>query len=722
MPPRLPVSPRDERTARFVDLACLVALAAGLVVLWRWRVLGSATTVSTRGAGDTFSYFLPAYVYEASRVAHGGFPFWNPYQGAGVPFLATLQPGALYPGRLLMLVASPARAMGWSVFLHVLLALVGTYALCRRLGATALASATGAIVFATAFALPALSGPTLLEPGAWHPVIALAAVSIVQGGGWPWVVALGIAGAMPALAGGYQMTLYAVYVAGCFVLAALLDRRARGEPIGAVVWGLAVAGLLAFATAAPQLLTTFAWSAEASRQTKTLTNAQIIPLVTNEARSDRVWRFFFDGTPHGDAYYSIPVLLAAALAAVRLRPIGTALGLAALVTARLAVVAPGTWLFALYRAIPGFAIFRFPTRMLVMTSLLVAAGAALGVTALGRWPALAAPRRRRLVESAMLALVVLLLVSPFRNEWVFPWSDASPLARPNPAFLPGSTRPPADERASVPGDRFELGLAAFVRQGTLQRVRVLEDYEPLSSRRLGVFISTIAGQPPPRDDAFLPFTGAILTSTPSKRPDLFDLVSVGAIVVSPGAVPPVPVRGWTSVAEHGGFVTFRNDRALPRAYVVAHATFVADEAAALAGITVRWFTPRTDVVLVGTPSDDAERALAAAGQTELVPAHLAVDEPERLVVELDGTHAGVLVVTDAFAPGWEARVDGEPRRIWQANYLVRGIVVRPGDRRVELRYVAPGFAAGMWILGLGWTVFGAALALGIRRRGTTTVR
>src|SRR5262249_27253516 len=151
------------------------------------------------GVGDVFGYFLPAYQYQAERLAAGSFPFWNPYQGAGVPFVGVLQPGALYPPRLLLLVMSPAAAMTWCTFGHILLSLLGMYALGRRLGASTVGAAIAAIVFTTGFAMPWLHATALLEPGAWLPILALAVLEILRDGGWGWVLVLGAGTAMPPL-------------------------------------------------------------------------------------------------------------------------------------------------------------------------------------------------------------------------------------------------------------------------------------------------------------------------------------------------------------------------------------------------------------------------------------------------------------------------------------------------------------------------------------------
>ncbi len=76
----------------------------------------------------------------------------------------------------------------------------------------------------------------------------------------------------------------------------------------------------------------------------------------------------------------------------------------------------------------------------------------------------------------------------------------------------------------------------------------------------------------------------------------------------------------------------------------------------------------------------------------------------------------MLVLADAFAPGWEVAVDGRWRRLWQANHFVRAVVLRPGDRQVEFRYHAPGFALGMALFVVTWTVVLTALGMGRLRR------
>jgi hypothetical protein len=689
---------RERARPGVADAVALAALVVGAAVCWQWRIVATGTTFSLLNA-DTFGYFLPAYTYEADRIAHGGFPFWNPYQGAGVPFLAMMQPGALYPARLVLLLTSPASTMGWSAFGHVVLTIVGTYLLCRVLGARVLAATAGAIVFTTGFALPYLTQPAQLESGAWAPLVALGVVRILRGSGWGWTALLGVIGALPLLAGDMQTALYDAYAAAIVGLAVVLEERPSARTLGAACVRLAASGALAFATAAPQILTTWAWTAQSFRQREGLSDLAMLPLFTEGARHARLVGFFFRATSSDVWYLSIPVVALAAIALVRGRRLGLVLGFGALATAILGLVHPGTVLFDVYKAIPGFRTFRFPVRITFITTFLAALAASIGLTALGRERLLARPLPRRALDVAGLAVVVALLVLPYANPWELPWTAPLAHTEPDARFFPPPTRPPDDARVFVPGDRFELGLSMFTRQGMTQHVRVLQDYAPLSARRLGSFLSVVAGRLEPT----VSFDGA-MSSQKIARPDLLDLVAVRGIVALPGSLPAAAVPGWSEVGNLGMLRVYTNARALPRAYVVGRGRVVADDAAALALVASRSFDPRGEAVVVAGPDDENAREVAAAGATELVPATIAVDEPERVVVDLPAKSRGVLVLADAFAPGWEVTVDGVERTLWVANHLVRGVRVDVGDHRVEFRYRAPGFLSGVVLAAVAWTI------------------
>jgi hypothetical protein len=73
-------------------------------------------------------------------------------------------------------------------------------------------------------------------------------------------------------------------------------------------------------------------------------------------------------------------------------------------------------------------------------------------------------------------------------------------------------------------------------------------------------------------------------------------------------------------------------------------------------------------------------------------AQIASWRPDRVEVEVDSAHAGVVVLHDLYYPGWVAEVDGKPARLLRANVLFRAVEVNEGQHRVvfSFRPFAPG--------------------------------
>jgi uncharacterized membrane protein YfhO len=55
-------------------------------------------------------------------------------------------------------------------------------------------------------------------------------------------------------------------------------------------------------------------------------------------------------------------------------------------------------------------------------------------------------------------------------------------------------------------------------------------------------------------------------------------------------------------------------------------------------------------------------------------------------VEVDNKQSGILVVHEAYYPGWVAEVDGQPARILRTNVLFRGVEVGAGHHLVVFRF------------------------------------
>jgi hypothetical protein len=91
-------------------------------------------------------------------------------------------------------------------------------------------------------------------------------------------------------------------------------------------------------------------------------------------------------------------------------------------------------------------------------------------------------------------------------------------------------------------------------------------------------------------------------------------------------------------------------------------------------------------------------------------AHVTQDNPEAISVAVTATAPGLLVVSEIYAQGWQAFVDGTPAPILPTDHVLRGIPIPAGPHLVELRYQLPALEVGCLISGVAWI---ALLLLGV---------
>ena len=108
-------------------------------------------------------------------------------------------------------------------------------------------------------------------------------------------------------------------------------------------------------------------------------------------------------------------------------------------------------------------------------------------------------------------------------------------------------------------------------------------------------------------------------------------------------------------------------------------------------------TPRDCTVTAMAAGHDFHRTALVESETGLPPSASSpsVDEtrveiisfhPEHVVMEADSPAPALLVLAEAWYPGWTATVDGDPARCVPANAWMRAVEVPPGAHRVELRF------------------------------------
>src|SRR5262245_5696936 len=97
--------------------------------------------------GDGWLYSFLMRMLGGQMISAGVLPLSNPYTFAGWPFLATIQPGLLYPPNWLFAILPPATAMNIVVITTYHISLIGVYRYARCLELDRLSSLIAASAF-----------------------------------------------------------------------------------------------------------------------------------------------------------------------------------------------------------------------------------------------------------------------------------------------------------------------------------------------------------------------------------------------------------------------------------------------------------------------------------------------------------------------------------------------------------------------------------------------
>jgi Bacterial membrane protein YfhO len=160
---------------------------------------------------------------------------------------------------------------------------------------------------------------------------------------------------------------------------------------------------------------------------------------------------------------------------------------------------------------------------------------------------------------------------------------------------------------------------------------------------------------------------------------------------------------------------YRNTRAMARANVFYDVVGAASEDAAVSAMRAGGFDPRRSAVV------ESSSLPASPGGTAPAPSPVTISSYADTHVTLDvqAARAGVLVLSDAYAPGWTAEIDGRPVDIVPANLALRGVVLSAGHHVVTMDYSAPGLKPGIAGAIVSALVLAAVAALPSLRRRLT---
>jgi hypothetical protein len=123
---------------------------------------------------------------------------------------------------------------------------------------------------------------------------------------------------------------------------------------------------------------------------------------------------------------------------------------------------------------------------------------------------------------------------------------------------------------------------------------------------------------------------------------------------------------------------------LPRAYVIYDWEIYPKEEKALLQLgNPDWDINSKAIIISSETTGFQKPVLSKPHFSPAVISHYGIN---RVSLQINTDHEGLLVLNDTYYPGWKVFVDGTESEIFRTNYLVRGVFVPEGVHEIEFRY------------------------------------
>jgi len=690
--------------------------------------------------------FLPWELFSAHSLRNGEIPLWNPYSGAGSPFLANWQSTIFAPMKLPFYLFPSSRMFEIILILKVWLGSLFAFLFCRSLKMSAMASTVSALSFGFGGAIISCLrlfelNTLFLSPLFFLTVHRLSISPSASSTSWA-----SLATALLILSGHPEATIY-TFLGGGIYAAALGRWEKVFRRLFSLLLALAGGTLISSITLAPflEMLFTegFSYRAYALRESGPLwglpirLGSLVLP-VPVPSLPDSYFLYIgiislaFSIYSLKNYRRNIPflaVLLLGAGFVLKLPPMSLleylpglkhfssryAIGL---VSFPLAIMAG--WGFEMWQGrkkdngltlrMIGIIIFGILTVIALSLSF---------VEAIKPWKETI---YLHLVLGIFFSIAVIIIGTSKKayNRWIIVPVLAMDLFLAGTGFnQPGDVFNFPETQAikwlkSVPGIFRVMGMEGannIPNTGIVHHISDVRVIDPLFLQRYARFVAAIDPK------AFFSI-GAIPRNVSSP---LWDLLNVRFLIrcrcrvsgtenEDPGiyyspypgplrwhfALPP-PSDSFKKAYEDDHVVIYENPRALPRAFVVRDAILTGSSIESLRILGRGEIDFRKKAII--EIRDDKDREEIEKGlkgeQSEISnSAEITSYKPLSVSIKARLESPGILILGDAYYPGWRAIVDGEKARIFPANYLLRGVLLKKGEHTVEFVYKPLSFRLG----------------------------
>lgn len=715
--------------------------------------------IRNRTLSDIPTLIYPFLFHARSAVTHGELPLWSGAMGSGHPFFASFQTAVLSPFTLIDYLLPFPASFTADVAARLFAGGLGMFVFLRALPLGTSAALFGGVAFLlNPFSIVWLEHP-LSAVAACLPWLLLSVDRVVAGAGRRWIAALAAVTAVSLLAGHPETAFKVLLFAGCFAIyrGGLQRRTVRttATVLAAMLLGLLLtsiqivpfleylresrilatrqlSGQLLVSTTASTFVTAFVpdfygtplrnrFLIQGTNYCEQQVYAGIVTwlfaiagLVYSTNRRDVI--FFLSsstiaflvmyGTPVADAAtFLIPPLRLAILSRFGLIAItglivAAAIGVDAIVQRNTALtgsaVGPVAWASAAGLAIAtlvaaflwterGFLVeqhhWNYTFRSVIKVGeLLVASVVAVWLAAYVRHKAAAA------FAIALLSVDLLLFADGFHA--------AIPVRH---AF------PPIAELAPVQADPDVFRVAGWGHALTPNTAVVygLQDFRSYDGIGIAHYSMLL--------DAGFFWNGTTHQLVNVGTPNLLNLLNIKYILAPQDIDLPAETFG---LIHDGATKVYLNRRVQPRAFLVDAFVELHGDAARRA---VRNGVDLTRTAVLAERLD-AGLQPEAAGEA-MGSARIVRYDDRRVTIETSAGGRRLLVLSDAFYPGWVATVDGVEAPIHRADVAFRAVAIPGGTHTIEFRYAPASFRYGAMASAAGVLILGVLLT---RRKATAT--
>ncbi|MDZ4858789.1 MAG: YfhO family protein [Candidatus Hydrogenedentes bacterium] len=700
---------------------------------------------SNRLMPDIVAAFYPYYALTQMEFDEGNWPLWNRYELAGMPLIANAQTAIFYPPRLLHAVFDLSTAISLYILLKLWLCGITAYICARGLRMGTHAARFASVAWMLCSYNMVWAYWSLPDVSAWLPLLFLGTERVAEGRWRVGGALVAVSGMLMLFAGHPETAFTMAFGVGVYFLLRVAGLASDRQRVAKALGTMACAWVVALLVASVQVLPLV----EYIRQSLTYTvrhggisEPTILASTLSALWIPRYYGTFPESTYWGAGllnsniimmfYTGLPVWAMAWFGGLPLRATEGRAHFWALVGATLACMLLAIDIDELrfFDAIPPFS----STLKIYFVGFPVFAAILFGARGVERWltsprsvrglmplvPALAIPLvfilalmsfdapviemsghvdyvNRQIVIAILLAVMMLavvvvgnlerraglvaaLLVAALSVDLLIANLGMNPAMRKQDVF-PDTALTKYLQEFPVP-TRFGIGEGGVV-SGTFSPYGIEEwlGYDGLYPARIKTFqtkLATdvwIAAEPLYSNEYYLHDRGYPPLFPLDEHPEWFEYMT-----------------------ERDGLAVYRNLRALPRARLVGRLELLDSTEKMLEIMRSESFTP--DSVALALQADLPEGIPALSEDAPQGDARISAYSSTRVVLDVQANGDSLLVLADAYYPGWKATIDGKPANIFPVYHAFRGVFLEGGPHRVEFTYHPASFRIGLVVSSL----------------------